>query len=69
MKKHAAVTRDVSPVRPPADTPVADSTKVVQVDVPIKAPHTVAVESAIMHLSRLMGSPFSSSISASDAVP
>ena len=64
-----ATVTEVRPVRPPADTPVADSTKVVQVDVPSMAPSTVAVESAIIHLSRLMGSPFSSSISASDAVP
>ena len=69
MKKQQATVPDVRPVRPPADTPVADSTKVVQVEVPSIPPTTVAVESAIMHLSRLRGSPFSSSMSASEAVP
>ena len=56
-KRHSAkqmdVTKLVRPVLPPAATPDADSTKVVQVEVPRSAPTTVAVESAAMHWFRL----------------
>jgi hypothetical protein len=62
--KQAAVTREVRPVLPPAATPDADSTKVVQVEVPRTAPLTVATESQAIALSTSTGSPFSSSISA-----
>ena len=68
-KKQHATTRDVRPVLPPAATPDADSTNVVQVDVPRTAPVTVAMESHAMHWSRLIGSPFSSMRSAWEAVP
>ena len=67
--KQIAVTRLVRPVLPPAATPAEDSTNVVQVDVPRIAPETVAIESHIIHLSTLIGSLFSSSIPASEAVP
>ena len=67
-KRHTAkqidVIREASPVLPPAATPAADSTNVVQVDVPRRAPETVATESEVIDLSMSMGSPFSSSISA-----
>ena len=40
-----AVVKAVKPVLPPAATPEPDSTKVVTVDVPNKAPVQVAIES------------------------
>ena len=49
IKMHARnsipVVKAVRPVRPPASTPDADSTKVVTVDVPVTAPTTVETES------------------------
>lgn len=51
IKKHNAVKTEVNPVRPPASTPVNDSTKEVVEDVPKTAPTTVAVESASNALS------------------
>ena len=39
------VVRAVRPVRPPASTPEADSTKVVTVEVPQQAPATVPTAS------------------------
>ena len=45
-KKHNAVNTEVNPVRPPASTPVNDSTNEVVDDVPKTDPITVAVESA-----------------------
>ena len=39
-------TRAVRPVRPPASTPAADSTKVVTVEVPVREPATVPTASA-----------------------
>ena len=47
--KQIATTRLVRPVLPPAPTPAADSTNVVQVEVPQTAPATVATESLVMH--------------------
>lgn len=44
-KNNPAVTTDANPVRPPAPTPVVDSTNDVVVDVPKIAPLTVAAES------------------------
>ena len=67
--KQSAVTRLVKPVLPPAATPEAHSTKVVTVEVPHTEPATVATESHVIALSISMGSPFSSSISASAAAP
>ena len=46
--KQSAVVTAVSPVRPPASTPVADSMKAPEVVVPIKAAKVVARASAIM---------------------
>ena len=50
MKLHARntipVVSAVRPVRPPASTPDADSTKVVTVEVPVQAPATVPTASA-----------------------
>ena len=57
------------PVLPPAPTPDADSTNVVHVDAPSKAPETVPIESQSIDLFIFIGSPFSSSIPACDAVP
>ena len=42
--------------------PAADSTNVVQVEVPQTAPATVATESLVMHWLTLIGSPFLSSM-------
>ena len=67
--KQAAVTKLARPVLPPAAIPDADSTKVVHVDVPRIAPAAVPIESHIILLSKLIGSPFSSNIFACDAVP
>src|SRR5699024_618580 len=64
-----AVDKAVSPVRPPAATPDADSTKVVTVDVPRQAPEIVPTASAIKALPTLGSFPFSSNISAFDATP
>ena len=50
--KQIATTTDVRPVRPPAPIPDADSTKVVVLDVPNRAPILVAVASANRALSR-----------------
>ena len=44
-RKRMPVVRAVSPVRPPASTPEADSTKVVTVEVPVQAPATVPLAS------------------------
>ena len=44
-KKKKAHDKDVSPVLPPSATPDADSTKVVTVDVPRRAPTTVPIAS------------------------
>ena len=60
--KQIAVTTLARPVLAPAATPEADSTKVVQVDVPSIAPVTVEMESASIDLFTLIGSPFSSNI-------
>jgi hypothetical protein len=64
-----AVDRAVSPVRPPAATPDADSTNVVIVDVPREAPAIVPIASAVNAFSTLGNFPSSSSISALDATP
>ena len=45
-RKRAAAVSAVRPVRPPAVTPAADSTKVVVVEVPKTAPAEVAMASA-----------------------
>ena len=50
-KNNIAVVNAVKPVLPPAEIPAPDSTKVVTVEAPIKAPATVATESATMILS------------------
>ena len=42
-----AAVRAVRPVRPPASTPEADSTKVVTVEVPQQAPAMVPTASAV----------------------
>ena len=68
-KKQIAVIRLAKPVLAPAATPAADSTKVVQVEVPMAAPAAVAMESQFIALFMSMGSPFSSSIFASVAAP
>ena len=68
-KKQADVTRLARPVLAPAATPEADSTNVVHVDVPRTAPATVPTESQSIHLSTSTGSPFSSSMPASEAAP
>ena len=57
-KKHNAVKTDVNPVRPPASTPVSDSTNEVVEDVPRTDPITVALESANKALSPLTKCPF-----------
>ncbi len=44
-RKRTPVVRAVRPVRPPASTPEADSTKVVTVEVPVQAPATVPMAS------------------------
>ena len=67
--KQSEVIRLVKPVLPPAATPEAHSTNVVTVDVPQTAPETVAIESHAIDLLMSTGSPFSSSISASEAAP
>ena len=60
---------EVRPVRPPASTPEADSTKVVTVEVPVQAPTMVPTESESM-ASFIWGIlPFSSSMPAREAVP
>ena len=61
-KKSPATTKAVSPVRPPADTPVALSTKVVTVLEPRHAPEVVAIASANSACLQLGTSPFSLSI-------
>src|SRR5690625_3030709 len=64
-----AVDKAVNPVRPPAATPEADSTKVVTVEVPKQAPAIVPIASAVKAFSTLGNFPFSSSISAFEATP
>ena len=44
-RKHTAVTKEVSPLRPPSPTPEALSTKVVMVLVPSMAPAVVPMAS------------------------
>ena len=64
-----AATSAERPVRPPASTPEADSTKVVTVEVPVTDPATVPIASE-RSASFIFGMlPFSSSIFARDAVP
>ena len=58
----------VRPVRPPASTPDADSTKVVTVDVPVTAPTIVATESEIKASFMFGIFPSLSTIPARDAV-
>ena len=48
ITKQSAVTTLARPVLPPAPTPEADSTKVVQVEVPSNEPATVPMESHII---------------------
>ena len=61
--------RAVKPERPPASTPVADSTNVVTVDVPVREPQIVPTASDVS-ASFIFGiRPSSSSISARDAAP
>ena len=62
-------TRAVRPVRPPASTPEADSTKVVTVEVPVRAPVMVPTASEIRACFIWGMVPFSSSILAREAVP
>ena len=63
------MVREVSPVRPPSDTPEALSTKVVTVEVPNMAPAVVPMASA-MSAPLIRGSfPSLSSISALEATP
>ena len=69
IAKQREVTTLVRPVLPPAATPDAHSTNVVTVEVPHTEPATVATESQVIALSMSTGSPFSSSISASEAAP
>ena len=45
-RNNKEVVNAVSPVLPPAEIPVPDSTKVVTVEVPSNAPVVVAMESA-----------------------
>ena len=59
-KNNADVVSAVSPVLPPAATPVPDSTKVVTVEVPSIAPAQVAIESESIILLKFMGLPFAS---------
>lgn len=68
-KKHPAVTSDVNPLRPPASTPEALSTKVLTVDVPSIAPTVVPTASAIKACCIRGNLPFSSSMPARDATP
>ena len=68
-RKQSEVTRLARPVLAPAATPEALSTKVVQVEVPRTEPATVPTESHAIALFISMGSPFSSNIPASVAVP
>ena len=60
--KQRAITNEVSPVRPPSDTPEALSIYVVVVLVPNIAPATVATESAISTLLIPSTLPFSSTM-------
>ena len=73
IKMHARnripVVKAVRPVRPPASTPDADSTKVVTVDVPVTAPTTVATESETKASFMFGIFPSLSTIPARDAVP
>ena len=63
------VTRAVRPVRPPASTPAADSTKVVMVQLPVRPPAMVAMASEV-RVSFMPGiSPFSSSMPPRAAAP
>ena len=68
-RKIRPVTRDVRPVLPPASTPDADSTNVVIVLVPVRAPHTVP-QASDNNASFMFGIlPFSSNMFARLAVP
>lgn len=69
ITKHPAVASDVRPVLPPSATPDEDSTKVVIVDVPSRAPAVVPTASAIRALLASGRLPFSSSIFALVATP
>ena len=62
-------TMAVRPVRPPADTPEADSTKVVTVEVPSTAPAEVPMASASREGLMQGNLPFLSSILALVATP
>ena len=64
-----AVVRAVRPVRPPASTPEADSTKVVTVEVPQQAPATVPMASEVRASFMLGILPSLSVIPAREAVP
>ncbi len=68
-RKRIPVVNAVRPVRPPASTPEADSTKVVTVEVPVTAPATVPTASE-MRASFIWGmSPSLSTMLAREAVP
>ena len=60
IMKQMPVTSEVKPVLPPAATPEEDSTNVVTVEVPAMEPVQVAIASASIIFSILMGVPFSS---------
>ena len=59
-KNKSAVVRLVSPVLPPSAIPADDSTTVVTVLVPTKAPAAVEIASLIRAFFKLITSPFSS---------
>ena len=63
------MVRAVRPVRPPASTPEADSTKVVTVEVPQQAPATVPMASEVRASFMLGILPSLSVIPAREAVP
>ena len=68
-RNSAAVTYDARPVRPPSETPVADSTYVVVVVAPMSAPAVVATASASRAYLRRGRWPSLSSMFAVDATP
>jgi len=59
-RKQIAVTTAVNPVLPPASTPVADSMKAPEVDVPIKAAKITESASTVIGRSMCGRFPFSS---------
>ena len=68
-RKSTPQTSAVRPVRPPASTPAADSTKVVTVEVPVQEPQMVPTASASSASFILGILPCSSTIPAREAVP